>query len=72
MKKIGKKKKKKTGMIPGMKTIGPMSKTGMMTSGTQMNCTKKMTGYFQRKGKGKKGKKGKDKEKASQEMAKAS
>ena len=63
MKKIGKKKKKKTGMIPGMKAIGPMNKTGMMAIGPQKNCTTRMSmvisrgnerkerdeyGYFQR------------------------
>ena len=58
MKKIG--KKKKTGMIPGMKAIGPMIQAGMMAIGPQELYYKDEYGYFQKKGKGKKGKKGKD------------
>ena len=36
-------KKKKIGMIPGMKATGPMNKTGMMAIGPQKNCTTRMS-----------------------------
>ena len=38
-----KKKKKKNGMIHGMKAIGPMIKTGMTAIGPQKNCTTRMS-----------------------------
>ena len=36
-------KKKKIGMIPETKAIGPMIKTGMMAIGPQKNCTTRMS-----------------------------
>ena len=77
MKKTGK-KKKKTGMIPGTKAIGPMTKTGMMAIGPQKNCTTRMSMVIsRRKAKGRKARKERKArmmkvKEASQEMEKAS
>ena len=72
MKKTG--KKKKTGMIPGMKAIGPMNKTGMMAIGPPKNCTTRMSMVIsRRKEKERKVRRARMmKEKANQEMEKAS
>ena len=68
------KKKKKIGMIPGMKVIGLMIKTGMMAFGPQKNCTTKMSmDISRRKAKERKARKARMmKEKVNQEMEKAS
>ena len=66
MKKTG--KKKKIGMISGMKAIGPMNKTGMMAFGPQTNGTTKEKERKERKARRAR----MMKEKANQEMEKAS
>ena len=70
-------KKKKIGMIPGTKAIGPMIKTGMMAIGPQKNCTTRMSMVVsRRKEKERKERKVRKarmmKEKANQKMEKAS
>ena len=49
MKNGKKKKKKKTGMIHGMKAVGPMIKAGMMAIGPQKNCTTSMSMVISRR-----------------------
>ena len=71
----GKKKKKKNGMI--MTAIGPKNKIGTMPIGAQKNCTTRMSMVCSReKEKVRKARKGRKertmKEKANQEMARAS